>query len=493
MIRTLSLTNFKGFQSLNQLDIKPVTVLCGTNSSGKSSILQSILLLKQTLESQMPNQLLLLNGRLVHLGPFEEVIFDRETDRRLGFDLNLFVTSDSQRSLWSNERIPVQFLIRELSQLAGRNVSEREPLNLRFRVEIKSSRQSTAEAQLKPLQVEVIEISIKPDAKSEKEESSYLLVHESDDRYRLTFKNIQFRGKVMNEELIVRLAFSNLGSARILMEEGEKTHRFELLQPLYLMEELLKSSFASYTYIGPLREQPLRRYIYDDEVIEIGTKGENAPYIYLAEQGKWVSDLCFYDERTDSFEKHATITLERAVRTWLDQMGIKGFSSQLSRDIIYVHLDSGPGRKQKVSIADVGFGVSQIFPIILEGLRMPPQATLLLEQPEIHLHPNIQMRLADYFVALAMSNKNVIVETHSDHIVNRLVRRILEDTTGKLAEAIGIYFVSNSQDGSKFQPINIDPLEGIVNWPEGFFDQNAAEQELIIRTCLNNRSRQTTR
>jgi predicted ATPase len=103
------------------------------------------------------------------------------------------------------------------------------------------------------------------------------------------------------------------------------------------------------------------------------------------------------------------------------------------------------------------------------------------------------MRLADYFVSLALSNKNVIVETHSDHIVNRLVRRILEDETGDLAKAVGIYFVSNSPEGSGFQPIEIDPLKGIVNWPEGFFDQNATEQELIIRTCLNNRRRQLSK
>jgi predicted ATPase len=492
MINRLSLKNFKGFESLEGLEIKPVTVLCGTNSSGKSSILQSILLLKQTLESQMPNQLLLLNGRLVHLGPFEEVIFDRESERRLGLELEFSINALDLSGPWMSARVPIGFMLRELIQ-----TEEMEAVEFRFRVEIKSSRQSAEEAQLRPLQVECLEFAFQVlnGEQTKGRETSYLLVHKADDKYTLTVKNLRTGrgGKQKNQELEVRLEFSNLATVRPRFEEGEKEKPWELIQPLFFLEELLKSTLSAYTYIGPLREQPRSRYTYDDEVIEIGTKGENAPYIYLAERDERLKDHFFYDESSGKFSVRSSIRLQDAVREWLDQMGIKGFNPSKSRDIIYVNLDSGPGRKQKVGIAGVGFGVSQIFPIILEGLRMPAQGTLLLEQPEIHLHPNLQMRLADYFVSLALSKKNVIVETHSDHVVNRLVRRILEDETGDLARAIGIYFVSNSADGSHFQPIEIDSLKGIVNWPEGFFDQNATEQELIIRTCLNNRRRQQTK
>jgi hypothetical protein len=389
------------------------------------------------------------------------------------------------------ERVPIGILLREMAQ-----IKETESVAFRFLVEIKTSRQSVEEAQLRPLQVEKLEFSFKVlnGEQPDDGETKYLLMHKVEDKYALTVENLRSRsGKRRSQELEVRLEFSNLAAPRPRFEEGEKERPWELYQPLFVMEELLKSILAAYTYIGPLREQPRSRYTYDDEVIEIGTKGENAPYIYLAERVKGLRDHFFYDESSGKFSKRPFIYLQAAVCEWLDQMGIKGFNPSKSRDIIYVNLDSGPGRKQKVSIAGVGFGVSQIFPIILEGLRMPAHGTLLLEQPEIHLHPNLQMRLADYFVSLALSNKNVIVETHSDHIVNRLVRRILEDETGDLAKAVGIYFVSNSPEGSGFQPIEIDPLKGIVNWPEGFFDQNATEQELIIRTCLNNRRRQLSK
>lgn len=79
------------------------------------------------------------------------------------------------------------------------------------------------------------------------------------------------------------------------------------------------------------------------------------------------------------------------------------------------------------NIVDVGFGVSQILPIITQGLNMQKEETFILEQPEIHLHPKMQMKMADFILSLALSEKNVIAETHSDHIINRLCRRIMEN------------------------------------------------------------------
>ncbi len=160
MIRSLSLTNFKGFQRLRNLEIKPVTILCGTNSSGKSSILQSILLLKQTLESQMPNQVLLLNGRLVHLGPFEEVIFDREIDRRLGFDFQFTISPRHRASSGLGNRIPLDFLLQQLTGLENQDA-----VDVRFCVNLKTSKQGAADAQLNPLQVESLEFSFSREAK----------------------------------------------------------------------------------------------------------------------------------------------------------------------------------------------------------------------------------------------------------------------------------------------------------------------------------------
>ncbi len=168
-------------------------------------------------------------------------------------------------------------------------------------------------------------------------------------------------------------------------------------------------------------------------------------------------------------------------------MKIKDLRPETTNEIIYLNLNSSSADKTRVNIADVGFGVSQIFPIVLEGLRMPKGNTLLLEQPEIHLHPNLQMQMADYFISLALSNKKVIVETHSDHIINRLVRRIVEDEQFNLKELIGIYFIKPTENGSVYEEICIDDKRGIINWPIDFFDQTATEQEKILQAGLKKR------
>ena len=107
--------------------------------------------------------------------------------------------------------------------------------------------------------------------------------------------------------------------------------------------------------------------------------------------------------------------------------------------------------------------------------------TLLLEQPEIHLHPKLQMQLADFFIAMAINKKNTIIETHSEHVINRLVRRSLEDD--KFAKLINIYFINEK---SEIEKIKIDKTKGIVNWPKDFFDQAADEQKEILKLVCKN-------
>ena len=116
--------------------------------------------------------------------------------------------------------------------------------------------------------------------------------------------------------------------------------------------------------------------------------------------------------------------------------------------------------------------------------------TLLLEQPEIHLHPNLQMQMADYFIALALSGKKVMAETHSDHIINRLVRRIVEDETHNLKDLIAIYFIKPSENGAVYEEITIDEMKGVINWTTDFFDQSATEQMKIMQAGLKKRKKQ---
>ncbi len=496
MLENISLENFKGFKNLENLKVKPITILCGTNSCGKSSILQSILLLKQTLESQNPNQILLLNGRFVHLGSFENIIFEKNTDNRLCFELNFQLTKDDQRAASRTNSVPLRLLLADLFPRGSQ--PQNHDIILSAKIVLRTSKnKSRNKNHIKTITVEQFQFNLEG-LGSDKQKipgPSIDVKIDDNDSYTIIWKNLRnrvHREDLNNEGEVVsaKIKFTSLFSI-VPVEMGSDSERIrnfsDVSFSIYRINSLLQAIFTSYSYIGPLREEPYRRYIYENEIIEIGIKGENAAYIYLNEQNKPVYNHYFYDEKSNTFKLKKESNLSDAVQEWLELMNIKGFKSELINEIVYLNLNSSSASKTSVSIADVGFGVSQIFPIILEGLRMPHRNTLLLEQPEIHLHPNLQMQLADYFIALAKSGKKVIVETHSDHIINRLVRRIVEDESDILKNLIGIYFISATDSGSVFEEICINENFGITNWPSDFFDQAALEQENILKAGLRKR------
>lgn len=498
MLENISLKNFKGFKDLESLKIKPITILCGTNSCGKSSILQSILLLKQTLESQNPNQILLLNGRFVHLGSFENIIFDKNLDNRLVFEITFKLTKDDIGSSLKTNAI-LRALLRDLSPQNKSLINQDifiyvkvvlKTSKIRSKSRSKYIKETTIEHESFEFRLETIGLD------EQKKPGTYVNIQLIDnDLYKISWENLRNRisrdeGSDKGNISSAKVKFTSLFSvgAVSVENESEQTAGFpDVSFALYRINNLFQIIFSSYTYLGPLREEPSRRYIYEDEIKEIGIKGENAAYIYSRDKDQSVPTHYFYDQRSNSFKQKQKMTLSTAVQEWLDLMNIKGFKSEVINEIVYLNLNSSYASKTRVSIADVGFGVSQIFPILLEGLRMPQRNTLLLEQPEIHLHPNLQMQLSDYFIALALSGKKVMVETHSDHIINRLVRRIVEDETGELKKLIGIYFISATDTGSVYEEVCIDENFGVTNWPVDFFDQTALEQEKILKAGIKKR------
>ncbi|WP_027938709.1 DUF3696 domain-containing protein [Anaeroarcus burkinensis] len=489
MIEKISFENYKSFKELKELNFKPITVLCGANSCGKSSIIQSLLLLKQTIECQRPNQFLLLNGRFVHLGAFDNIIYQKNPGEKLTFDFTFKLNKEDA----ARGRFPYFFFFR--SEFAKKDDKDIIDIILNLKIVTKSEESSQM---VKPIKVckWILTTKIKT-SKGMKAGPFIKLVLEDDEKYRLFFKISD--KKNVNEScektgVIVKAKFANLFPVKIKEIKSKSTDpsdfaNLELERVLLLraLSGIMENILSTLTYIGPLREEPSRRYIYEDEVVEVGVKGENAAYIYLSEQSTNIANHYFYEADSDGFIKENNILLSDAVRKWLNLMNIEEFNPEPQNEIIYLNLNAGDEKHTRVNIADVGFGVSQIFPIVLQGLRMPVGNTLILEQPEIHLHPKVQMQMADFFIGLAMSGKKVIIETHSDHVINRLVRRMVEDVEGKLKDLIGVYFVQQSKDGSTYEAVEIDDQKGIVNWPDGFFDQAAIEQEKIMMAGVNKR------
>jgi predicted ATPase len=134
----------------------------------------------------------------------------------------------------------------------------------------------------------------------------------------------------------------------------------------------------------------------------------------------------------------------------------------------------------EVKITDVGFGVSQVLPALVEAFYCPPNSTVWMEQPEIHLHPQVQAELADVFISATQARENsnprnvqLIVESHSEHFLNRLQLRVAQ---GKVApEDVAVYFCRRAESATELEPLQLNMFGEIENWPENFFGDEMAD------------------
>jgi predicted ATPase len=137
------------------------------------------------------------------------------------------------------------------------------------------------------------------------------------------------------------------------------------------------------------------------------------------------------------------------------------------------------GVTRPLDLTSVGFGTSQVLPIIVQGLLTPAGGTFIVEQPEVHLHPKLQSKLAYFFYALTKANVQCIVETHSDHIINQLRVLVAEEDIRK---HVCIYFAQRDiASGTKFEKVVLGRNGNIQNWPADFLSEGSK----LTRELLN--------
>lgn len=527
MIKTIQLKNFKGFKDTGKIDLKPLTVLCGTNSSGKSTIIQSILMLKQTFESQSPYRTILLNGEFVHLGSFDDLIYNKIPENKVQIIFDIDTSRIAEKTQFSR-KIPINILLNNFdfkNPLIDRNNFEnileinfglrlqdppisKEPYIENYKIKAKSvspSNQSFNGTEIeferindeylvkwKKTQIYPFEICR---LKIPKEIKHYYcpkckINHRTNSN---VGKDHYYYNYVNENQYHTKASFINL-VPEIRMEDelkiGEYPTKpyFHIARPLFSLRHIFQNVFENLFYIGPLREEPSRRYIYESEIIDIGNHGENAPFILSIEGNNEIEPYFLFQPNEGEWKQITNDTLQEGVNRWLNYMDIS-FECEIKseKEIIRLYLPLAQDKEVKVTLADVGFGVSQILPILVEGLRIRNGQTLILEQPEIHLHPKLQMQLADFFISMILSGKNILLETHSDHIINRISRRIIESEDNNIISKTNILFFEQGHEGSIPYQVEIDRDLGIVNWPKGFFDQSVEETEAIIFSGIEKR------
>jgi len=148
------------------------------------------------------------------------------------------------------------------------------------------------------------------------------------------------------------------------------------------------------------------------------------------------------------------------------------------------------GLDRDVDLTAVGVGVSQVLPVILLCLLAAPGTVVILEQPELHLHPRLEQKLADFLLACVRSGRQLVVETHSEHLVNRLRYRVASDPTDETHELIRLVFAESEQGMTTYREPEITTYGGLgEDWPEGFLDLGAREAQDLVRESLAKRRR----
>ena len=149
---------------------------------------------------------------------------------------------------------------------------------------------------------------------------------------------------------------------------------------------------------------------------------------------------------------------------------------------------TGP-RSPEVRITDIGFGVSQILPVLVLCYYVPEGSIILLEHPEIHLHPSVQADLADVLIGVVnRRNVQIIVESHSEHLLRRLQRRIAEGAIEH--DKTALYFCCLEQGTSKIERLEVDIFGSISNWPKDFFGDEMGD--VLARTEAEIRQEQAS-
>jgi predicted ATPase len=431
VLTELSLKNFKAWKEIDKMPLAPITGLFGTNSSGKSSILQFLLMLKQTVESD--DRKLVLNfgdeNSKANLGSFKDVIYNHDESSALSFEF-----------AW---KLPKSLTLQDALTEVKLNPADR----MWFRSEIDYSE--------KDLSVKDMEYRLVVESFGMKRESKneYKLVSGPD----FGFVRNQGRGwplplpvKFYGFPDQVNSYYQNAGFLSDL--------QLELVQ-------MLKRVY----YLGPLREFPKRYYTSKGTTpSDLGPKGEFVVDAILAsrEKGAYISR---------GRGRGGKQSLEERIAYWLKELGlIHSFNVEpIGRSLYEVKVKRGP-KSSEVLIPDVGFGVSQILPVLVMCYYVPEGSTILLEQPEIHLHPSVQMGLADVFIDVAKNRKvQVILESHSEHLLSRLQRRLADKSVGN--DAVALYFCDAAATGSQLNKLNIDLLGNISNWPVDFFGDQFGE------------------
>jgi len=431
MLTELKVRNFKAWNDERwdfPITLAPVTLFLGTNSSGKTSLLQTLLLLKQTFASPDRKLDLNLGGQeqdRIDFGRYEDVIHKHNGHSSLGIG---FTIKDGPRF--------------ECSYALTGGVPVTDNLTL-------AQGESTYQAQRQGRGGYLITAP------------SYVpATHGGRPDARRSFAPER------------SLAFS----PEALSEMGADARD---VQDLTLR---IGKEIGDLAYLGPLRQPPERTYLWSRQTpSNLGDQGQFAVAALLASANART--------KPNADGEGGRGWLVERVSHWMDKLGIADSLEmvQQGRSRFFEVIVKTAG--QQANIMDVGFGVSQILPFVVLSYFVPRGTTIITEQPEIHLHPLVQSGLADLMSDVAKRrNVQFLVETHSEHLFRRMQTLVAEKKQSQ--KSCRMYFVEPKDGTATLRELVMDEYGRVKDWPKHFFGDATGEIERQMRTMIERRQKE---
>ncbi|MCW2263746.1 MULTISPECIES: DUF3696 domain-containing protein [Sphingobacterium] len=617
MIKKWKLANFKSVNKKTVLEFEPLTIFAGANSSGKSTVIQSILLTAQTIQSPVMSRSVILNGHISKFGSYKdinshnskkkeiEIGFTLEPNykdmsdydslisyRYFHFDRNIKNVELSYKFL--SEQTPIEQLNPSLESVTIKSVYVD---NKKTNISIKKS-QKRSEERITDYEIKTISPSDTKNLEYEIEISPFhttsyfyqipktskiigvnmlhfipnnitILYNELDNQINtlklaLQGKSNRFNDgdqrsydeiiyttelkKIINDFFEDSMTETNINSSSMLEKRWindlkqkvstlrknfnsdnlskclnsrftlrylmpqlilKKSEFDEILDkidkkpynsansiPLHLAElDYIENQFKkNVKYLGPLRDEPKSIYPLEGYIdsMNLGFKGENTAAVldlHKNREIKYVPSSEFTS--SNEIKSIATTTLKEAVLDWLVYLGVASHFDTKDMGKLGHELVVSIDKSQNLhDLTHVGVGVSQVLPILVLSFLAGEDSTLIFEQPELHLHPKVQTRLADFFISQNILKKQCIVETHSEYLINRLRYLIAISKGDSLSKDAILYFVEKEGADSIYKEIRINKYGVIPEWPKGFFDESEKLASQLLEAGLKKRNKE---
>ena len=510
MLKSWSIENFKPIVNSGELKLAPVTVLAGRNSSGKSSLLQSILMIAQTLSNQLPERALLPNGPLVQLGTFEDILSTLSGSRTLTIQFEISNEhEDVEQNLFgvyssSYYKVTVTFGSGNTDSSsssvidASKVVVEKTTLQFNLQHVDTDEDKSTKDSIIKGNIVtrKISEEELKRFLKHIASEKYARILSHGNDKYNylgeIIYDGIPGWHQDTPETFLVTLTHFLPDGIVVIPKEATGTiaivdYTDDRISLIGIANQITRFFASQIRYLGSQRADPgttQRTFAPTSELDDVGFKGEYAAVVYHNNQAAQIN---WYNPNTSQTEKG---TLQAALDTWARYLGVayqvRTETAGLSGVAWKVVIKHG---QQARTLQEVGGGLNHVLPILVMGLLAPENTLLIIEEPEVTLHPGVQARLGDFFVGLAKCKKQCLIETHSENLVSQLRYHIVQ-AGGMENSDCTIYFVDQDEKGAaKFEQVEISARGNILNWPDGFFDETMHQEDRITSASIRRRAK----